>query len=332
MSKSEKRAGRKLSRPPLKRARLDGTPLSQSNFSDNEASTDSLNATNLDDEDYDNESRDSEYLEEEDEERVAKVVTHAANASSDGVVITPRDAFGAKDLRKILTLRADHATRPLWVGPDGHIFLETFGPISNLAQDFLIAIAEPLCRPEHIHEYKLTSYSLYAAVSVGLRTSEIIGCLRRLCKTDLPPGIITYIRTCTLSYGKAKLVLRGGHFYVESNRRAFLKKLAADPVVKECLLNVPTAEGLSEVTLHRFESSDAILALGVETKDNASNPTGPSSSSQTDSDGGLKDILKLYADIDAEEEEIEAVEAETETKDDLIDAGKLLEHKFYMFA
>ena len=35
-------------------------------------------------------------------------------------------------------------------------------------------IAEPVSRPEFIHEYKLTSYSLYAAVSVGLQTHDII--------------------------------------------------------------------------------------------------------------------------------------------------------------
>lgn len=29
-------------------------------------------------------------------------------------------------------------------------------------------------RPAFIHEYKLTSYSLYAAVSVGLQTEDII--------------------------------------------------------------------------------------------------------------------------------------------------------------
>ena len=35
-------------------------------------------------------------------------------------------------------------------------------------------IAEPVSRPEFVHEYKLTSYSLYAAVSVGLQTHDII--------------------------------------------------------------------------------------------------------------------------------------------------------------
>ena len=58
------------------------------------------------------------------------------------------------------------------------------------AHDFLIAISEPVCRPELIHEYKLTSYSLYAAVSVGLQTNDIVEYLKRLCKTEVPEGII----------------------------------------------------------------------------------------------------------------------------------------------
>lgn len=56
-----------------------------------------------------------------------------------------------------MELRKDHESRPLWVAPNGHIFLETFSPVYKHAHDFLIAIAEPVCRPEFIHEYKLTS-------------------------------------------------------------------------------------------------------------------------------------------------------------------------------
>jgi hypothetical protein len=51
-----------------------------------------------------------------------------------------------------------------------------------------------VCRPEHIHEYQLTAYSLYAAVSVGLQTADIIEYLQRLCKTTLPDGIIEFIK------------------------------------------------------------------------------------------------------------------------------------------
>ena len=79
--------------------------------------------------------------------------------------------------------------RPLWVTPDGHIFLETFSPIYKQAYDFLIAIAEPVCRPECVHEYQLTPHSLYAAVSVGLSTPTIVSVLGRLSKVCLLVGV-----------------------------------------------------------------------------------------------------------------------------------------------
>lgn len=46
-----------------------------------------------------------------------------------------------------LHLKADHASRPLWISPeDGHIILEGFSPIAEQAQDFLVAISEPVSR------------------------------------------------------------------------------------------------------------------------------------------------------------------------------------------
>jgi Helicase conserved C-terminal domain len=49
-------------------------------------------------------------------------------------------------------------------------------------------------RPTFIHEYKLTSYSLYAAVSVGLQTEDIID----VC--------INYIRELYLIYSQHLLL------------------------------------------------------------------------------------------------------------------------------
>lgn len=46
-----------------------------------------------------------------------------------------------------LALKTDHQHRPLWISPvDGHIILEGFSPIADQAQDFLVAIAEPVSR------------------------------------------------------------------------------------------------------------------------------------------------------------------------------------------
>ena len=76
--------------------------------------------------------------------------------------------------------------RPLWVCPDGRIFLETYSPVYKQAYDFLIAVAEPVCRPEAVHEYVMTPHSLYAAVSVGLETDTIVSVLNRLSKVTQP--------------------------------------------------------------------------------------------------------------------------------------------------
>ena len=71
--------------------------------------------------------------------------------------------FGGYDFSH-LVLKPDHANRcagclnpagllastrrscrsPLWLCPDGRIFLESFSPIYKAAYDFLIAVAEPV--------------------------------------------------------------------------------------------------------------------------------------------------------------------------------------------
>uniref|UniRef100_M4BJQ9 DNA 3'-5' helicase n=1 Tax=Hyaloperonospora arabidopsidis (strain Emoy2) TaxID=559515 RepID=M4BJQ9_HYAAE len=124
-----------------------------------------------------------------------------------------------------LDLKPDHDARPVWVCPNGRMFLEAFSPIYKQAYDFLVAIAEPVSRPEFVHEYKLTPYSLYAAVSVAIETESILKVLERLSKNRLPQGIVAFIKECTLSYGKAKLVLHHNEFYVESLYPEVLRKL-----------------------------------------------------------------------------------------------------------
>ncbi|CAO3679137.1 unnamed protein product [Umbelopsis ramanniana] len=139
--------------------------------------------------------------------------------------------FGNEDYTW-LPLKSDHNSRPLWISPEnGHIILEGFSPIAEQAQDFLVAISEPVSRPAHIHEYKLTPYSLYAAVSVGLETEDIIEVLNRLSKVPVPESITKFIRQCTLSYGKVKLVLKHNRYYVESAHPETLQMLLKDSII-----------------------------------------------------------------------------------------------------
>lgn len=182
---------------------------------------------------------DEPYMYEEDdsnESEGAAVPGAAARDAEKNDQSAQEDEFGAKDYRSQMELKPDNASRPLWVAPNGHIFLESFSPVYKHAHDFLIAISEPVCRPEYIHEYKLTAYSLYAAVSVGLQTHDIIEYLKRLSKTTIPDGIIEFIKLCTLSYGKVKLVLKHNKYFVESPFPEVLQKLLKDPVIQDCRL------------------------------------------------------------------------------------------------
>ncbi|XP_014509841.1 DNA repair helicase XPB1 [Vigna radiata var. radiata] len=140
------------------------------------------------------------------------------------------DEGKTKDFSK-LELKQDHTNRPLWACGNGRIFLETFSPLYKQAYDFLIAIAEPVCRPESMHEYNLTPHSLYAAVSVGLETETVISVLNKLSKTKLPKEMIKFIHDSTANYGKVKLVLKKNRYFIESPFPEVLKTLLKDDTI-----------------------------------------------------------------------------------------------------
>lgn len=140
-----------------------------------------------------------------------------------------------------LTLKPDHISRPCWTCPDGIIYLEAYHALYVSAYDFLVAVAEPISRPEYIHQYKLTPYSLYAAVATNIDTASIITVLNRLSKNVLPVSVTKFIQDCTSKYGKAKLVLKHNHFYVESEYPTVLRELLRDPVIAQARVH-PTIE------------------------------------------------------------------------------------------
>jgi len=141
-----------------------------------------------------------------------------------------------------LALKPDHVQRPCWTCPDGNIYLEAFHDLYTQAYDFLVAISEPLSRPEFVHQYKLTPYSLYAAVATNIETESIINVLERLSKNALPKEVKKFVRECTSKYGKAKLVLKHNKFYVESEFPMVLRELLRDPVIAQARIHDQQAD------------------------------------------------------------------------------------------
>ena len=216
-----------------------------------------------------------------------------------GSTISTEDQYGGKDYRSLLQLKLDHKARPLWVAPDGHIFLESFSPVYKHAHDFLIAIAEPVSRPQRIHEYRLTAYSLYAAVSVGLQTDDIIEYLKRLSKTSIDDGIVKFVKECTFSYGKVKLVLKHNSYFVESQFPDVLQKLLKDPVIQQCRLKQDSTENSVE---HSQMMKQTAIKKTKDTSESANNGAEGATNEQN-STAPPEDIFDYYKKLDADEDD-----------------------------
>ena len=73
---------------------------------------------------------------------------------------------------------------------------------------------------------------------------------RRLSKTSIPEEIIEFIRLCTLSYGKVKLLLKENRYFIESSHVEVIQKLLNDPVIQSCKI--------SEATEASFEAKQGL--------------------------------------------------------------------------
>lgn len=134
---------------------------------------------------------------------------------------------------KNLYILENSDNRPAIVMPDGHIFVETFSPFYSKVVDFIIAIADPCSRPKYVQEYQINPYSIFSAVSIGLKAKEIIRILAIISKTPLTDEFKEHIELCCLSVGKLKSVLRNTKYYIESNEIRRLQELLEIPFFEE---------------------------------------------------------------------------------------------------
>ena len=229
--------------------------------------------------------------------------------------------FGKRDF-SYLQLKPDHQNRPLYIDPErGVIVLERFNTLSEQATDFLITIAEPKSRPTFLHEYALTTHSLYAAVSVGLHPKDIINTLDRFSKTPIPESIRNFIESCTKSYGKVKLVLKNNKYFVESVDAELLQKLLRDEVIGK--LRVHGSGGSGITTTHAPKMGGLVIpgtqnAAGAKQSGLQPGEKNPGEQAEKTQEGDLLATLAEDDDDDDKEAvhafEIEDVAVETVQK------------------
>lgn len=83
--------------------------------------------------------------------------------------------------------------------------------------------------------------------------------LQKLCKTALPPQVSKFIRDCTATYGKAKLVLKNGMYLVQTVDQN-VQIFANDPVIK----NTCTRDILDDGVVEEVRGDEDMVFSAVE--------------------------------------------------------------------
>mmetsp|Transcript_49018 Transcript_49018/g.98254 ORF Transcript_49018/g.98254 Transcript_49018/m.98254 type:complete len:633 (-) Transcript_49018:380-2278(-) len=156
-------------------------------------------------------------------------------------------------------------TKPIWVFPDGYILFETFTNINEMVEDFLITISEPVARTHLFHEYVLTPYALYAAVTSGMKGKEILEILNVFSENPLPKMINSMIIICTELYGKIHLILYKKSYFIFSSEYELLKILLNDNIIGNFHLSI-VFDSKSKFQKYRFRKKNLLKRFQYKKK------------------------------------------------------------------
>jgi DNA excision repair protein ERCC-3 len=140
-----------------------------------------------------------------------------------------------------LVMHRDHESRPCYVCKNGSIYVEMRSKHAHACSQFLLAIADPISRPEFVHHYKLTAYSLYAGACVDLNGKQILEMLRAFSKNVLPTSVVNFVTFFTATFGKVSLVLRRNRVFVQSKEDEILRKLMINETIRTSLVTTTTS-------------------------------------------------------------------------------------------
>lgn len=120
--------------------------------------------------------------------------------------------------------------RPLIVQSDLSMMLDVHSPSASDARDDLIAFAELVKSPEHVHTYAISAISLWNAASAGIGVEQVIERLARWSRYDIPAQVIFHIRDIGGRFGCIRLQCipdDGEHYLLTVASERFAKEIMA---------------------------------------------------------------------------------------------------------
>jgi DNA excision repair protein ERCC-3 len=146
--------------------------------------------------------------------------------------------------------------------------LETDGPAFEDARDALAPFAELLKSPEHIHTYRITPLSLWNAAASGMTADEIIDCLKRFSKYEVPDNVIHDVNDNVARYGRLKLYKNDdGGLILESEDRLLIREILNNKAVQPFVTGSPDGHRVFVKPIDRGNVKSALIKIGFPVED-----------------------------------------------------------------
>ena len=96
--------------------------------------------------------------------------------------------------------------QPLIVQGVDTLLLEVASPRFEAARSQLLAFAELIKAPEHVHTYRVTALSIWNARAAGVTVEQIAATLREFSRYPVPDATLAEIRSHAVRFGKLRLL------------------------------------------------------------------------------------------------------------------------------
>ena len=139
--------------------------------------------------------------------------------------------------------------KPLTVQSDRTMLLDVHSPDADSCRSDIIAFADLVKSPEHVHTYRISQLSLWNAISSGLSADAILSRLRKWSRFDIDSRIVFFIEDQAERYGDFTLTeLDEEHLLLTVRRPVFALQLKAEDSLRGML----EAEGPSSFRVKRM--------------------------------------------------------------------------------
>lgn len=126
--------------------------------------------------------------------------------------------------------------KPLMVQSDKTMLLDVHSPSFEECRNDIIAFADLVKSPEHIHTYTLSPLTLWNAVSSGLDSNEIISRLKKWSRYEIDERVIFFIEDTASRYGEFILTEEDqDNLRLSVKRERFFLTLLSEPTLKKHL-------------------------------------------------------------------------------------------------